>query len=88
MDKDLNRFINPEDYTYDLPQDRIAMFPLAERDRSRLLFYNKGKISHHIFADMPGLIPDDALLVFNNSKVIPARLHFKIVREPRLKFSC
>ena len=75
--KGKNLFINPEDFTYDLPQDRIASFPLAERDQSRLLFYNKGRITHHIFSEFTSLIPENSLLVFNNSKVIPARLHFR-----------
>jgi S-adenosylmethionine:tRNA ribosyltransferase-isomerase len=72
-----NRFIDPEDYTYDLPQDRIALFPLEERDHSKLLFYNQGKISHHVFSNISELLPSGSLLVFNNSRVIPARLHFR-----------
>ena len=70
-------FVNPEDFTYDLPQDRIASFPLPERDQSKLLFYHKGNITHHTFSNISTLVPADALLVFNNSRVIPARLHFR-----------
>ncbi len=70
-------FINPEDYTYDLPQDRIAMFPVGKRDQSKLLFYDKGSISHHTFQEIGNLLPERSLLVFNNSRVIPARLHFR-----------
>ena len=63
-------------FQYDLPDDRIARFPLPRRDASRLLVYRAGTISHARFADLPGLLPPDSFLVFNNTKVIPARLHF------------
>jgi S-adenosylmethionine:tRNA ribosyltransferase-isomerase len=65
------------DFSYDLPDDRIALFPAATRDQSKLLFYNRGSISHHVFRDITDLIPEKALLVFNDSKVIPARLRFR-----------
>jgi S-adenosylmethionine:tRNA ribosyltransferase-isomerase len=64
------------DFTYDLPQDRIALYPLPERDQSKLLVYQQGHIEHRIFSDITGYIPENALLVFNNTRVIPARLHF------------
>jgi S-adenosylmethionine:tRNA ribosyltransferase-isomerase len=73
----LKNFINPEEFTYDLPQDRIALFPLPERDKSKLLFYHKGKITHHSFSDISGLVPENSMLIFNNTRVIPARLHFR-----------
>lgn len=63
-----------EDFIYDLPEDRIAKHPPKERAGSRLLFYNKGDISHHEFKQIKDLIPDDSLLVFNDTKVIPARI--------------
>ncbi|GAB3809484.1 S-adenosylmethionine:tRNA ribosyltransferase-isomerase [Spirosoma humi] len=63
-------------FQYDLPDDRIARFPLAQRDASKLLVYQGGRISHQQFSDLPDLLPDDSFLVFNNTKVIPARLHF------------
>jgi S-adenosylmethionine:tRNA ribosyltransferase-isomerase len=66
-----------KDYTYDLPQDRIAKFPLAKRDDSKLLYYHQGKIEHTVFKKIASLLPADSFLVFNNTKVIPARLHFK-----------
>lgn len=66
------------DFTYDLPEDRIALFPAAQRDQSRLLVYDQGRISHSMFRDIVDLIPPKSLLVFNDSKVIPARLRFKI----------
>jgi len=63
-------------FQYDLPDDRIARFPLAQRDASKLLVYQRGQISHQQFLDLPALLPDNSFLVFNNTKVIPARLHF------------
>lgn len=68
--------ISLSEYTYDLPPDRIALFPLQERDQSRLLVYRQGTITHQRFYNLPELIPAETLLVFNNTKVIPARLHF------------
>lgn len=65
------------DFTYDLPDDRIARFPLAERDQSRLLVYRGGAIRHGHFTDLPDELPEGSLLVFNNTKVIPARLFFR-----------
>ncbi len=64
------------EFQYDLPDDRIARFPLAERDQSKLLVYRKGEISHDQFFNLPNYLPDSAFLVFNDTKVIPARLYF------------
>lgn len=69
--------ISISEYTYALPDDRIAYHPLAERDQSKLLFYQKGNIQHRTFFELPQLIPNDSILFFNDTKVIPARLHFK-----------
>lgn len=65
------------DYTYELPDERIAKYPLPERSHSKLLFYNRGGISDHLFVDLPDLLPSDAILVRNNTKVIRARLLFR-----------
>lgn len=73
----MQRFINMQDYTYDLPDDRIAHQPLANRDESKLLVYRGGKIEHRIFKNLADVIPESSLLVFNDTKVIPARLHFQ-----------
>ena len=64
-------------YEYTLPEDRIAKFPLEKRDSSQLLEYRKGTIQHHHFFDLPQLLDADSLLVYNNTKVIPARLIFQ-----------
>lgn len=65
------------DFAYDLPDERIAKYPLAERDTSKLLIYNHGTISHRQFRDLPELLPEGSLLVMNNTRVIQARLHFR-----------
>ena len=69
--------ISINDYTYTLPPERIAVYPLANRDQSKLLVYDRGVIDHQIFSSLPGLLPADSLLFFNDTKVIPARLHFQ-----------
>lgn len=69
--------ISIQDYTYSLPDDRIANFPLVERDASKLLIYKDGKISESIFRNIPEKIPENSLLVFNDTKVAEARLLFQ-----------
>ncbi|MFH0843124.1 MAG: S-adenosylmethionine:tRNA ribosyltransferase-isomerase [Bacteroidota bacterium] len=68
--------IKIEDYDYELPEDRIAQFPSEERDTSRLLLYNKGKISDDLFRNVSNHLPEKSVLVRNNARVIRARLHF------------
>ena len=65
------------DFAYDLPDERIAKYPLAERDTSKLLVYDHGTIRQHHFRDLPDLLPEGSLLVMNNTRVIQARLHFR-----------
>lgn len=65
------------DYNYPLPDERIAKFPLPQRDKSKLLVYDKGNISHTVFSDIATLLPKGSLMVFNNTRVIQARLHFR-----------
>ena len=65
-----------DEFKYDLPESRIAKFPLDKRDQSKLLYFNKGVISHYQFRDINRLLPEKSLLVFNETKVIPARLSF------------
>lgn len=80
--------INIKDFSYELPESRIAKFPLEERDASKLLFYNGGDMAAHSFRTLPELLPDGALLVFNNTKVIHARLHFTLPNDKRLEILC
>ena len=72
----LPRDIRIDDYDYQLPADRIAKFPLEQRDQSKLLVFNQGRLSQDIFRNIPAYIDPGSLLVFNNSRVIPARLFF------------
>ncbi len=69
--------ISIRDYTYSLPDERIARYPLAERDTSRLLVYKDSKITDDIFRNIAAHIPEKSLLVFNNTKVVEARLLFQ-----------
>lgn len=64
------------EFQYNLPDHRIARFPLPQRDASKLLLYKGGAVSHNRFTDLPDLLPSNSFLVFNDTKVIPARLHF------------
>jgi S-adenosylmethionine:tRNA ribosyltransferase-isomerase len=64
-----------QDYDYSLSQEKIAISPLKNRDESKLLIYNAGNIKHQIFKDLPEFLPPDGLLIFNNTKVIPARIN-------------
>lgn len=68
--------IHIRDYNYPLPDERIAKFPLPQRDQSKLLIYDQGKISERHFVDLPDLLPEGSLLVMNNTRVIQARLYF------------
>ena len=69
--------IKIEDYNYPLPDERIAKHPIAQRDMCKLLFYREGEISEHVFRDVPSLLPENSTLVYNNTKVINARLRFR-----------
>ena len=71
------RDIRIEEFNYPLPDERIAKFPLSQRDRSKLLLYRSGSVSESEFFHLPDLLPENSLLVFNNTKVIQARLHFR-----------
>ncbi len=65
------------DFTYALPEERIAFFPLTKRDQSKLLVYHNGKIQHRNFHELDQYLPENSCLVFNNSKVIHARILFE-----------
>lgn len=80
--------IRIEDYTYDLPDERIAKFPLAERDASKLLIYNEGKIGEKRFPETKGILQAGQTLVFNNTKVIHARIFFKKPTGATIEIFC
>lgn len=71
------RHIRIKDFNYDLPEERIAKFPVARRDHSKLLVYDKGNVSDDMFFNIATYLPKGALMVFNNTKVIQARIHFR-----------
>ncbi|MBL7963166.1 MAG: S-adenosylmethionine:tRNA ribosyltransferase-isomerase [Flavobacteriales bacterium] len=71
------RDLSIADFTYDLPPERIAQHPLADRDASRLLVYREGVIKDRVFRELPELLPANALLVLNDTRVVNARLHFR-----------
>lgn len=71
------RHIKISDYNYPLPDERIAKFPLPARDQSKLLVYRHGEVSESVFTSLPDYIEPGELMIFNNTKVIQARLHFR-----------
>ncbi len=80
--------INISDYSYTLPEDQIAVYPLSERDQSKLLLWNEGTISEDIFSHAGRVVPANSLLVFNNTRVIHARLIFHIPSGARVEIFC
>lgn len=74
---DETKHIKISDYDYPLPDERIAKFPLNQRDQSKLLLYKHGEVSEDVFCNLPKYLPNGALMVFNNTKVIQARMHFR-----------
>lgn len=69
--------ITIRDYTYHLPDEKIALYPLEQRDASKMLVYKNGSMAEHRFSQLADHLPANSLLVFNNTKVINARLRFK-----------
>ncbi len=82
------KIIDINEYDYLLPDERIAQYPLAQRDESRLLVYKAGLISESTFNHLPQHLPNNAMLVFNNSRVIRARLVFKKRSGARIEVFC
>lgn len=77
-----------EDYDYLLPDERIAKFPLQQRDNSQLLVYKAGNIEQHRFSDLPSQLPDDVMLIFNNTRVIQARMRFRKATGALIEIFC
>lgn len=82
------KHIRIEDYNYELPEERIAKFPLDERDQSKLLLYQNGDISQTVFRKIHAHLPAGAVLVFNDTKVIHARLHFELDNGAQVEILC
>ena len=84
----MERYININDYDYPLPDERIAKFPLSERDSSKLLIYRGGEICEKHFSDIGEELPAGSLLVFNNTKVVRARLVMHKPSGARVEVFC
>ena len=82
------KHIRIADYNYELPDERIAKYPLAERDSSKLLIYNHGEVKEDVFTSLPQYLPKGALMVFNNTRVIRARLHFQKKTGSQIEVFC
>ncbi len=80
--------IHIEDYNYALPDGRIAKYPLAERDASKLLVYRDGKVTDAVFRQLADFLPAGALMVFNDTRVVPARLHFQRESGAHIEIFC
>ena len=80
--------IRIEDYNYPLPDERIAKYPLPERDASKLLRYRDGVVDEFVFRDIPDLLPSGSIMVFNDTKVVPARLHFQRESGAHIEVFC
>ncbi len=83
-----NRLLALSAFNYALPEDRIANFPLLQRDQSKLLVHRNGNIIEDTFSHLPAFIPENALLVFNDSKVIPARIVFRKSTGAKIEVFC
>ena len=80
--------ISIQDYSYTLPEEKIAMFPLAQRDASKLLVYKAGKIEESVFTNIAAFISPQTLMVFNNTKVMNARIRFKKTTGAAIEIFC
>ncbi len=80
--------IRIEEYSYTLPDERIAKYPLAERDSSKLLMYHDGNVAEYRFSSLPGLLPEGSIMIFNDTKVVPARLHFQRASGAHIEIFC
>lgn len=88
MDSHHPREIEIEAYDYELPDERIAKFPLEERDASRLLVHRDGQIRESVFRELPELLGPDTVLVFNNTRVIHARMRFRTASGDDIEVFC
>lgn len=80
--------IHIEEYNYPLPDERIAKYPLSQRDASKLLCYKDRCITENSFSDIADILPEEHLMVFNDTKVVPARLHFQRPTGAHIEIFC
>lgn len=76
------------DYTYNLPEEKIAQHPLADRDASKLLIWDKGTIKEDVFRQLVNYLPEAGILVFNTTRVVNARLHFLTSKQHAIELFC
>jgi S-adenosylmethionine:tRNA ribosyltransferase-isomerase len=84
----MNKHIDINNYDYDLPDERIAKYPLKRRDHSKLLYIKEGVITDHHFCNIPDLLPQNATLFYNNTKVLYARLPFQKATGASIEIFC
>jgi S-adenosylmethionine:tRNA ribosyltransferase-isomerase len=84
----VNKDIKISDFSYNLPNDRIAKYPLKERDKSKMLVWKSGKIEASIFENCVDFLPKNSQLIFNNTRVIHARLFFKKATGAKIEIFC
>src|SRR5690349_5030834 len=77
-----------KDFTYELPDNRIAKYPLQNRDESKLLIYKKGVIEENIYINIDAFLPPNSFLIFNNTKVVEARLIFQKSTGSTIELFC
>ena len=80
--------LKASDFDYELADDRIAKYPLSNRNESKLLHYQNGKITNDVFKNLDKHLPDQSLLVFNDTKVLAARLYFKKKTGAKIEIFC
>ena len=85
---EMKQYIAISDYNYNLPNERIAKYPLENRDLSKLLVFKKGKIESDIFSNLHQYIPSGSLMIFNDTRVIQARLQFKKQSSSKIEIFC
>lgn len=88
MEKSNPRSIQISDYDYSLPDEKIAKYPLAQRDSSKLLVYRDNGITDSKFSSLPDFLPENSMLVFNNTKVIQARMFFQKETGAKIEVFC
>lgn len=84
----VKKTLHIDEFNYPLPDERIARYPLPERDASKLLIYQQGKISQDIFSNISDYLPENSLLIYNNTKVIRARLLFRKKTGAQIEIFC
>ena len=80
--------IRIEDFNYELPDERIAKYPLPTRDASKLLVYRNGNPEEKKFVDISSMLPEGSMMIFNDTKVVPARLHFQRDSGAHIEIFC